>query len=366
MLIATTSPSLASAIFSASSTAYFVELVEQHVDRFPIQGLVVVVELFSAQVSGTCFTQTAIFMGSRASRSMSARRLRVAAKVAADCRKSPPLPLCYRRVSKAPNRGLALGAGSSGRYRLPVADLILTGERTIPGLAIENYWFRRHEAAYAWIIRQFPLSDRSVVDAGSGEGYGAAMLQRAGASRVTALEYDEVAAAHSAAQYPAISTLCCNLDAMPLPDTSADLIVSMQVIEHLWNLPRFLAECHRILRPGGQLVTATPNRLTFSPGLRRGEKPANPFHVEEFDSEQLAQLLQSAGFEHVIVYGVRHAPRISPTIVARQLQAVLADDWPEDLVDEVADVRIDDFAVTAAEAASSLDLIGVGRRPVAP
>ena len=71
--------------------------------------------------------------------------------------------------------------------------LPLTGERTIPGLAEENYWFRRHEIAYLAIAERY--AGKSVLEAGSGEGYGAAMLADAGAT-VTALDYDESAVAH--------------------------------------------------------------------------------------------------------------------------------------------------------------------------
>ena len=48
-----------------------------------------------------------------------------------------------------------------------MSGLILTGERTVPGLQRENYWFRRHEAAYAWFLRQIGADGRIVVDAGS-------------------------------------------------------------------------------------------------------------------------------------------------------------------------------------------------------
>ena len=34
----------------------------------------------------------------------------------------------------------------------PEPTLVLTGERTAPGIAEENYWFRRHEVAYAHIV----------------------------------------------------------------------------------------------------------------------------------------------------------------------------------------------------------------------
>ncbi len=82
--------------------------------------------------------------------------------------------------------------------------LPLTGERTLPGVRGEEYWFARHEAAYAWIATTYAdaLRDAVVVEAGSGEGYGAALLRDAGARVVIALEYDEAAVAHARSAYP--------------------------------------------------------------------------------------------------------------------------------------------------------------------
>ena len=53
-------------------------------------------------------------------------------------------------------------------------QLALTGERTVPGIPAENYWFRRHEIAYRFIRKR--CAGRRVLEAGSGEGYGAAMI----------------------------------------------------------------------------------------------------------------------------------------------------------------------------------------------
>jgi SAM-dependent methyltransferase len=242
---------------------------------------------------------------------------------------------------------------------------MLTGERTVPGRVRENYWFRRHEAAYGWVIGQIAVPGKTIVDAGSGEGYGAQSLLDAGAAEVIALEYDEAAARHSAARYPGVRTLRCNLDAMPVAPGSADVLVTMQVIEHLWDLPAFLRQCRAILRPGGLLVAATPNRLTFSPGLGRGAKPTNPFHVEEFDPRQITDLLVAAGFAHPEVWGVHHGPAISPTVVARQIGAVLSGEWPQALLEELAAVRAADFEVRRDDLDASLDLIGLGRAPAA-
>jgi SAM-dependent methyltransferase len=243
-----------------------------------------------------------------------------------------------------------------------MSGLILTGERTVPGLPQENYWFRRHEAAYAWLIDHLDPAGRTMVDAGSGEGYGAAMLRRAGARQVIALEMDELAAGHSGSRYPEVATVRANLDALPLQDASVDAVITMQVIEHLWDLRGFLRDCRRILRPGGVIVAATPNRLTFSPGLGRGEKPTNPFHVEEFDAEQVVGLLVETGFEHVDVFGLHHLAGVPTDIVERQVRAALADQWPPDLLARIAAIGVDDFVLTG-DPIDSLDLIGVGRAP---
>ena len=56
--------------------------------------------------------------------------------------------------------------------------LPVTGERTVPGLPHENYWFRRHEAAYVALAPR--CADARVLEAGCGEGYGAAAAQVAG------------------------------------------------------------------------------------------------------------------------------------------------------------------------------------------
>jgi ubiquinone/menaquinone biosynthesis C-methylase UbiE len=47
---------------------------------------------------------------------------------------------------------------------------------------------------------------------------------------------------------------------LPLDDESVDLIYSGESIEHTRFPWRFLSECHRVLRPDGQIIVTTPNR----------------------------------------------------------------------------------------------------------
>ena len=67
------------------------------------------------------------------------------------------------------------------------AVLTLTGERTIPDLDIENYWFRRHQVVYQRLAPR--CAGREVLEAGCGEGYGADLIARV-ARRVVAVDYD--------------------------------------------------------------------------------------------------------------------------------------------------------------------------------
>lgn len=285
--------------------------------------------------------------------------------------------------------------------------LPLTGERTVPELEQENYWFRRHEVAYDWLRRNpgewaMPrtasapvtgvpaparlarLARPAVLEAGAGEGYGAALLVEAGYD-VIACELDDAAVRHLHRRYPRVSAVQANLAApvepdgrfggLPIRPASLDAVVSMQVIEHLWDLPGFLRECARVVRPGGSVVLSTPNRLTFSPGLGRGERPVNPFHVEEFDAEQLGSLVGSVvGMHDVRVLGVHAGPRLAADdaelgdLVAAQVGAVLAeaDDgtpWPDALLGRVREVSTDDFEIDGdpARVDAALDLVVVAR-----
>ena len=95
----------------------------------------------------------------------------------------------------------------------------LTGERTLPRIWHENYWFRRHEAVYVAIASG--LDDAVVLEAGCGEGYGAELLAKQ-AGRGVALDYDASAIAHLGRAYPAVVGVRGNLVALPYADGTYD------------------------------------------------------------------------------------------------------------------------------------------------
>src|SRR3954465_11903340 len=63
-----------------------------------------------------------------------------------------------------------------------VPPLALTGERTLPDVPEENYWYRRHLVVYEWIRDR--VDGRKVIDMACGEGYGTDVLAGRAASVV--------------------------------------------------------------------------------------------------------------------------------------------------------------------------------------
>jgi SAM-dependent methyltransferase len=246
-----------------------------------------------------------------------------------------------------------------------VAPLPLTGERTVPGIAEENYWFRRHEAAYAALLPY--CADAVVLEAGCGEGYGAALIASR-ARRVLGLDYDELTAAHVARAYPVVDVVRGNLAGLPVRSSTVDVVANLQVIEHLWDQEGFLTECLRVLRPGGRLLVTTPNRITFSPGR---DTPLNPFHTRELAGAELAELVVQAGFRVELLAGLHHGPRLREldaafggSIIDAQLAVALSGrPLPADLLAAITSVTSADFVITGQDVDASLDLVAVAVRP---
>lgn len=250
-------------------------------------------------------------------------------------------------------------------------DLLpLTGERTVPDVPEENYWYRRHEAAYV-ALREHG-ADAVVLEAGCGEGYGADLLAEV-ASKVIALDYEPLTTAHVHARYPRLDVLRGNLAMLPIASGSIDVIANFQVLEHLWDQAGFLAECLRVLRPGGTLLLTTPNRITFSPGQ---DRPINPYHTRELDPAELDELLTEAGFAVEFLGGLHHGPRLREldaayggSLIKAQLDVVMGHlpgtaTWPARLLADVESLRANDFLVHDRNVEASLDLVAVAGRPV--
>ncbi len=243
--------------------------------------------------------------------------------------------------------------------------LILTGERTLPGIREENYWFQRHLVAYEYLL---PLAEgRRVLDLGSGEGYGTDLLASR-AEEVLGVDLAPEAVYHARNTYKRsnLRFLYGDIYDLEVDDDSFDLVCSLQVIEHLHEPERFMREARRVLKPGGLCVISTPNRLIISPGR---DKPLNPFHIIEYDSRQFMDFLL-AFFPEVELVGVFHARKLRfHDLVSRRDFSQFCLELPPRLKRLfygpvfIPSLKTRDFRTGESGLERALDFIGTGRKP---
>jgi SAM-dependent methyltransferase len=186
-----------------------------------------------------------------------------------------------------------------------VPPLELTGERTLPDVPEENYWFRRHLAVYRWIARR--CAGGRVVDMACGEGYGSAVLAET-AAEVVGVEANPEAFEHARLRYRAPGLRFERGLVEEFGDGAPyDAVVFLQTIEHVHEPERLLAHFASLLRPGGVVYATTPNRLTLAPP--GAERSGNPWHLKEYAPDEFAALV-APGFESVELLGLFHARKL--------------------------------------------------------
>ncbi len=139
-----------------------------------------------------------------------------------------------------------------------VPPLELTGERTLPDVPVENYWFRRHLVVYEWIAER--CAGLKVVDMACGEGYGTEVLARR-AREVTGVDANPEAFEHARLKYtrPGVRFVRNMIELHAEP---CDVVVFLQTIEHVPDPEGVLRHFREM---AGTVYVSTPNLLTLAP-----------------------------------------------------------------------------------------------------
>jgi SAM-dependent methyltransferase len=184
-----------------------------------------------------------------------------------------------------------------------VPPLPLTGERTLPDVPEENYWFRRHLVVYEWISAR--VKGLRAVDMACGEGYGSDVLARSAAS-VVGVDANPQAHEHARLRYPR-PNLRFERDLVESFSEPCDAVVFLQTIEHVQDPDAILEHFKSMLAPGGVAYVSTPNLLTLAPP--GAEKSDNPWHVKEYRAAEF-QALCEPHFARVEMLGLFHARKL--------------------------------------------------------
>jgi Methyltransferase domain len=184
-----------------------------------------------------------------------------------------------------------------------VPPLALTGERTLPDVPEENYWFRRHLVVYEWIAAR--VSGLRAIDMACGEGYGSDVLARAAAG-VVGVDANPEAHEHARLRYQRANLRFVS-DLVGSFSEQADAVVFLQTIEHLEDADAVLDHFRGLVGDSGTVFVSTPNVRTLAP--KGASRSGNPWHVHEYDRHEFRELC-ARHFSSVQIYGLFHARKL--------------------------------------------------------
>jgi len=173
-----------------------------------------------------------------------------------------------------------------------------------------------------------PFAGLAILDVGCGGGLLCEPLARLGGA-VTGIDLEPtnlaVAARHAEAAGLAIGYRRVAVEQLAATGAPFDLVCVMEVVEHVPDMPSFLAACGRLVRPGGALVLATLNRTvrSFALGIVAAEYvlgwlPRGTHRWSRFvRPSEAARALRAAGLRVADLAGVSYDPlrdrfRLSP------------------------------------------------------
>lgn len=136
-----------------------------------------------------------------------------------------------------------------------------------------------------------------VLDIGSGRGWFSLYAAEQGAE-VTAMDLSEENLARIKAITPSVNTLYGDACDIPLTDEQFDLIVALEVLEHLVEPKTAVANWTRLLKPHGRMVITVPYQevIRYTLCIHCNQKTPVNAHLHSFERDSLIKLLNHHGF----------------------------------------------------------------------
>jgi 2-polyprenyl-3-methyl-5-hydroxy-6-metoxy-1,4-benzoquinol methylase len=223
----------------------------------------------------------------------------------------------YTHGTRAPwlARALETGWGLAGRaylgsrYRRSVAGLPQVAARIVGPLLRLQPEIYLH---LALLLRHLPPPEpgQTLLDIGCGEGLALKVLSSVGWA-VQGQDMDEQAV--HAARTRGLRVHHGSLESCAFPSASFDAVTMSHVIEHVHDPEALFREIERILKPGGTLISVTPNVFSENHELfgRAWFHLDPPRHLLLFSAQALGALARRTGFATVQVTSSVRSNRVS-------------------------------------------------------
>jgi 2-polyprenyl-3-methyl-5-hydroxy-6-metoxy-1,4-benzoquinol methylase len=134
-------------------------------------------------------------------------------------------------------------------------------KQALSSRAANNTYRRRQLDLVLAAARRYgvDITDKMVLDLGCNDGAITGGYVERGARRVVGVDIDEDAIRRAKEQHESAQVSFCasQKGSIPVPDESCDVVLSYDVFEHVSQPAAILEECHRLLKPGGQLLIGT-------------------------------------------------------------------------------------------------------------
>lgn len=157
-----------------------------------------------------------------------------------------------------------------------------------------NFWFRARNRIIIWFIQRYAPRFESFMEIGCGTGFVLkGIIEHFGERQYFGTEYMSEGIAVAAKRLPRANIF--QMDARKIPFSEKfDLIGSFDVIEHIDDDRKVLAEIYSALKPGGLVVLTVPqHRWLWS------RRDVHAHHVRRYERDELHGKLEEAGFELV-------------------------------------------------------------------
>jgi 2-polyprenyl-3-methyl-5-hydroxy-6-metoxy-1,4-benzoquinol methylase len=165
----------------------------------------------------------------------------------------------------------------------------------------------------------------NILDAGCGNGYLAHHLTQLGHT-VTGVDQAEDGIAIAQKTYPQITFKLSSIyDDLSSIVQNVDVVVSSEVIEHLYSPKIFLENMHSLLRPNGYIILTTPYHgylknlalSVFNAWDKHHTVEAEGGHIKFFSEKTLSRMLAQSGFQQIIYRNAGRLPLLWKSMVCR-------------------------------------------------
>lgn len=199
--------------------------------------------------------------------------------------------------------------------------------------------FKPRVQRLARILRRLDLKPKTLLEVGAGFGTFCKEIEELNIfERILAVE--PTAKLAQSCRERGLEVFQQNVEELTIDHNEIDVIVSFEVIEHLFSPSDFIAHCGRLLSPGGLLVLTCPNIKGFDiEVLQNLSDSIDPEHLNYFHSDSLSLLVELNGFKVIEIQtpGKLDAELVRKKVLSDQydlsgqpfLKRVLIEQWDE-------------------------------------